>query len=264
MKKVLSLLIATFFLVGIVGAQNTFQPKQFDNDREGIIYNKELAIDLRIHTNGFALAANFGRLKSYYKTRYYHFEIGEVKHQKEHRQSFDPSGGFSGKTSRSFMFGKRNTLYVLRAGIGEKRYFSEKAKHKGLAIGVTYEIGPALGMLKPYYLEIINESSSSGFFLVSEKYTEENASTFLDVTRIYGASGFTKGFGELKFVPGIQFKASIHFDWGAFDEFIKAMEAGIMGDIFIKKMPLMADVEFAENRPYFINLFLTLQLGKRW
>ncbi|MEM1318650.1 MAG: hypothetical protein AAGG75_00270 [Bacteroidota bacterium] len=265
MKKEFTLVIVSILLSSLSFAQTTIQPKQIDYSNEGVIYNKELAIDLRIHTNnGFALAANFGQIKTYYKTHYYHFEIGAVRHPKEHRQSFDPSGGFS-RTSRSFMFGKQNSLFVLRAGLGRKRYFSEKAKQKGLALGITYEIGPAIGILKPYYLEIINEGNGTGDpFLVSTRYTEETASTFLDVTRIYGASGFTKGFSELSLVPGIQFKASVHFDWGAFDEFVKAMEAGIMGDIFIREMPIMADVEFAENRPYFINLFLTLQLGKRW
>jgi len=264
MKKILTIVACLLVISTGLMAQKTFQPKQINYDYQGVVYNKELAINLRIHTNGFALGTNIGKIKTYYQTRYYSFEIGEVKHPKERRQSFDPSGGLGGKTSRSFMFGKQNSLYMLRAGIGEKRYLSEKAKHKGLAIGITYEIGPALGLLKPYYLELIRSNDVGGpNFLVSERYSEENADVFLNVNRIYGSSSFTKGFSELKFRPGIQFKASVHFDWGAFDEFVKALEAGIMGDIFFSEVPIMADLEFAENRPYFINLFLTLQLGKR-
>lgn len=266
MKKILTIAATFLFLSSGLNAQKTFQPKQDNNyDYKGIVYNKELAINLRVHTNGFAFGANIGKIKSYYLTRFYSLEVGEIKHPKERRQSFDPSGGPGGKTSRSFMFGKQNNLYMLRAGIGEKRYLSEKAKHKGLAVGLSYEVGPSLGLLKPYYLELIraNDIGGSPFLVVSEKYSEANEDVFLDVGRIYGSSSFTKGFGELKFRPGIHFKASVHFDWGAFDEFVKALEAGIMGDIFFSEVPIMVDTEFSENRPYFINLFLTLQLGKR-
>ncbi len=67
-------------------------------------------------------------------------------------------------------------------------------------------------------------------------------------------------------VPGLNFRAALHFDWGAYDEFVKALEAGIMADFYFKKIPIMVEspsVPNAENRAFFINLYLTLQLGKR-
>ncbi len=264
MKK-LNFFTAIFVFFVVNGfAQNTFQPKQLNTGNQGVVYDTEVAVDFRLHTNGMALAVNFGKLRSYYKTRYVHLEIGEVRHPKEDRRSFDyPTT--AGRTSRSFIFGKQNNLYVLRGGIGEKRYFSEKAKRKGLAVGVTYEAGPAIGLLKPYYLELKKKRDTDVFF-ESESYTEENADTFLDINSIFGSSGFTKGFGEIKFRPGIQAKAALHFDWGAFDEYVKAFEIGIMGDFFFSKVPIMVEIDSAEkpeNRPFFINLYLTLQLGKR-
>ena len=42
---------------------------------------------------------------------------------------------------------------MLRVGMGAKRYFSEKAKRKGIAIGINYQAGVSLGLLKPYYLD---------------------------------------------------------------------------------------------------------------
>ncbi len=246
-------------------AQGTFQPRQsiMEDQYAGVVYDTERAVDLRLHTNGYlALAFNFGQIKTYYKTRYLHFEIGELRHHKERRQSSDSSSG--GRSSRSYIFGKRNNLYAIRGGIGKKRYFSEKAKRKGVAVGISYEVGPVLGLLKPYYLELKYGSDIGNPIVTrSEKYNEENASLFTEPTMISGASSFVKGFNELSVVPGGQFKVAVHLDWGAFDEFIRALEVGIMGDIFVKEMPIMVDVEFSENRPYFINLFVALQLGKR-
>ncbi|MEM8907273.1 MAG: hypothetical protein AAGD05_05450, partial [Bacteroidota bacterium] len=148
------------------------------------------------------------------------------------------------------------------------RYFSEKAKEKGLAIGMSYVIGPSIGFLKPYYLDLFQLPNANGEQVItSEKYSDENADLFLNTGRIFGSSGFSKGLSEISILPGIHAKAGVHFDWGAFDEFVKAIEAGVMIDAYFQRVPLMVDndeIENAENRPFFINLYLTLQLGKRW
>ncbi len=264
-KFFILILCSTFCLVSAYS--QTFQPKQFSTESKGVIYNKELAFNLRLHTNGWAFGANIGKIESYYKTKFFNIEIGELKHPKEYRHSFDYPNQFSGRTSKSFIFGKQNNLYAIRAGMGVKRYYSEKAKRRGVAVGVSYEAGPTLGLQKPYYLDFwrAQDGSASNIVIVSEKFDGTNADDFLNINRIYGASGFTRGFREIRPIPGVHGKLSVHFDWGAFDEFVKAFEAGIMVDVFFKTVPILVeDVEFAENRPYFVNLYLTLQLGKRW
>lgn len=262
MKKILTTCFILVLIGSTIFAQNTFQPKRISSNNLGIVYDKEFTLDVRLHTHGLALGVNIGRLKTFYKTRYYQIEIGELRHPKEERESFDYPNN-NGRSSRSFFFGKRNSLYVIRGGIGEKRYFSEKAKEKGLAIGMSYVIGPSIGLLKPYYLELFGADGE----IVSQKYSDENASIFLNNGRIFGASGFSKGLKEVSFLPGFHGKIGVHLDWGAFDEFVKAIDVGIMVDAYFKKVPLMVEndvIENAENRPFFINLYLTLQLGKRW
>ena len=56
----------------------------------------------------------------------------------------------------------------------------------------------------------------------------------------------------------------MHFDWGAFDEYVKSLEGGIMVDAFAREAPIMVEVGGAENSRVFVNLFLHLQFGKRW
>lgn len=246
----------------------------------GVVYDKEFTVDVKLHTNGLALAANIGKIKSYYKTRYYHFEIGELKHEKEYRYSRDLTSNNFSRASGSYVFGKQNSLFVLRAGIGTKKYFSEKASRKGLAIGMSYEYGPSLGFVKPYYLDIYpNDSNNSTPREI--KFSAEEAANFLDADRIAGYSGFVKGLGEVSLQPGAHAKFGFHFDWGAFDEYVKAVEVGIMADFYLKKIPLMVDdatltlntnpvrtleilPENVRNRPFFLNLYISLQLGKRW
>lgn len=269
MKALLSLFFCLLGATFALGQQRIPSGQNYYDDNKGVVYDREFTVDLKIHTNGLSIGANFAQLKTYYLTRFINFEIGEIKHPKEVRQSFDVQPSLTGRVSRSFIFGKQNNFWVIRGGIGEKRYFSEKAKRKGLAIGVSYEAGPSLGMLKPYYLQFINflDPGSNAFSYSSEKFSEENADKFLDIVQIFGASGFSEGLGEIMFRPGVHAKGALHFDWGAFDEFVKAIEAGIMVDVYFRKIPIMVEsprLENIENQPLFINLFLNFQFGKRW
>ncbi|MEO6130940.1 MAG: hypothetical protein ABIQ02_03755, partial [Saprospiraceae bacterium] len=136
-------------------SQTVIQPKQLDYSSVGILYNHEWLIELRPHTNGAAVGFQTGKIITFYKTHYYQFDLGIVRHPKEFRQSitFNSGSPFT-RTSNSFTFGKQNNLMVLRGGVGEKIYFSDKAKRKGVAVGVNYEIGASLGLLKPYYLHL--------------------------------------------------------------------------------------------------------------
>ncbi|RLD18230.1 MAG: hypothetical protein DRI69_10685, partial [Bacteroidetes bacterium] len=89
---------------------------------------------------------------------------------------------------------------------------------------------------------------------------EENHDIFLDVNRIYGAASFFKGFGEIKVLPGLHGKVGAHFSMGAFEQTVKAMEIGIMFDLFFTKVPIMI---IDNNQPFFLNGYIILQLGKR-
>jgi hypothetical protein len=257
--KIYLLTILSCAALGL-SAQETIQPKQLDDASKGIIYNKEFALGLRLHTHGLAAGFSIGKIKTYYLTKYFHIELGELKHAKEIRQSFDTPSTLSGRISRAFKYGKQNNLYAIRAGIGRKRYFSEKAKHKGVAVGISYEAGATLGLLKPYYLELRSENNRS----VATKYSEEDAARFLDITQIHGSSGWSKGLTEISLLPGAHGRAAVHFDWGAFDEYLKSIEAGIMVDVFSRKAPIMVEADNVENNQLFINLFIHLQFGKRY
>lgn len=264
----ITLVLACWFATAGMAQENiSFGTNYYDDDAKGVIYDREFTVDLKLHTFGYALGVNFGRLRTYYLTRYFNIEFGELKHPKEFRQSLEFA--LPG-TARAFIFGKQNNFFVLRGGIGEKRYLSEKAKKKGVAIALSYSGGVALGMLKPYYLDLFRQTDppSNQFFISSEKYSEENRDVFLTQGLIYGSSGFARGLGEIRFVPGGQAKFGVNFDWGAFDEFAKSLEAGVMIDFFFQKVPIMIeDPEFVpntENRFLFVNFFVNLQFGKRW
>ena len=262
MKKLKLILLLTCVATTCLVAQITIQPRQANNNtNKGVLYFKELAFDFRLNTvRGFSVAANFGKIVSYHKTRFYHIELGSLRHPKEFRQNDQFSRRFGG---RAFIFGKQNAFFALRGGWGEKRLLTDKALKKGLAIGYMYEVGPSIGITKPYYL-ILNNTFDS--VQTEERFTGDNEDVFTDINRIQGAASFGRGITELGIIPGAQFKLALHFAWGAFDEYVKAMDVGIMGDFYFQRVPILVDDSFegARNQPFFLNLFVSMQFGKRW
>lgn len=259
----IGLILAMFFFLTLgIQSQSVF----FSDDEAGtsnILYNEEQTFEIRLHTNGMSFGYNKGEIIKYYLTRTFHLDIGYLRHPKEFRQNLRSQAVLQSLTSTSgYIFGKQNSLLTIRGGIGQIRYFGEKAKRKGVAVGVSYQGGPNLGILKPYYLDLkrFDEETGSGIRPSSEKYSEENASLFLDPNSIYSYSGFFKGLGEIKIIAGLQARGAVHFSWGSNDKYVKVLESGVMVDFYARKIPLLIN---EQNRSLFVNLYLSLQFGKR-
>lgn len=256
-----SLWVGFLLVTGALHAQTIVQPKQMDYSSAGILYSQERSLEIRPHSNGAAMAFQLGEITTYYKTRYYQFDIGLVRHPKEYRQSITFHSSPFTSTANSFTYGKQNHFMVLRGGVGEKRYFSDKAKRRGVAVGINYAAGATIGITKPYYLHL-SRLDDDGFtdYISTEKYNADNADVFLDETKVVGPASFFKGFDEISLVPGLHARVGAHFSLGAFDEYVKAFEMGIMVDAFIRRVPIMV---IENNTPVFINGYLSFQIGKR-
>lgn len=261
----------TFTVLNLLGylfiqAQVSFQPKQVEGGLKGVIYRNETTLRGNILTNGYSFAYHRGKMKTYYKTTYYSIELGMLRDPRELSQNRNIPISFN-KISKSFRFGKQNHLYQIRAGKGVKRLITDKAKRRGVAVGYNYEGGPTLAILRPYYLELIYNVESDGRpinVLREEKYSESNGNKFLDYPSVFGGTGNRLGWNQLTVIPGLQGKMGLFFSMGAFDEYAKSLEIGIAADLYIKKVPIMVETPGVSSKPYFINFYATLELGKRY
>lgn len=259
MIKELFILIILSFSVSMLSAQTL--KESLSKQPKGVVYNSELSGIAKFHTNGFALGVNYGTIKTYYKTTTWQFELVHLKHPREYLDRVEFAPRRPGGSANSFTYGKQNSFFALHGGFGQKYYFSGKAKKQGVAVGMSYSFGPSLGIIKPYYLELYRfDNKGLPIGTIAQGYSEENASLFLNKGSIAGGAGFGYGFDELSITGGGHAKVGLHLDWGAFDEVVRALEVGIMLDVYAKKVPIMIE---ADNRPYFINLYLAAELGKR-
>lgn len=213
-------------------------------------------MDIALHTNGFFLGYNKAKIKNYHTSTYIHGDLGFLYHPKETRSTKPNNSGF--KSFNAYKFGKQNQLINLRIGRGMIKTLSEKARNKGIALGLRLEGGVTLGLLKPNYLKISDEQD--GRFAIKDIKYSDNPADFLDPNHILGASSFFKGIGEISLVPGMFARAAIRLDPGAFEKMVRCLEAGIQLDLYTKRPAILAN---HSNPLSYINLYLNLQLGKR-
>jgi hypothetical protein len=205
---------------------------------------------LQLRTNGYGLFFELGRMKSPRISNIYVLELTEIKHPKE--EKYPGSEGFFGNT---FIYGKINNFYQAKLGYGKQYIFGQKGNKNGVAVIGSLQAGLSLGLLKPYYLDVENISGER----VQIKYTPQDSSLFLD-GRIYGSSGFTKGWSELKIRPGLYAKTALRFDFGRFNESVQALEIGLSVDAYSKKIEQML---LNPNKQIFYQGHIAFVFGRR-
>lgn len=269
MTRILSFLsFAVLFSLPIAAQQLPGNQNIYGATGRGIIYDNEMTFHLALTTpRNFFLGLRSGKLVSYDKMKYWSASFGDIRHSRERRENPDRINLLTNRVSRAYVFGKENQLYALRVGFGQRKYLSEKARQRGVAVGYSYEFGPTLGILKPYYLEVDAGEPGSPGTIIDIRHNGTNTAQFLNQDRIFGASAWTLGLDEIQLRPGIHAKFATHFGFGAFDEMAKSLEAGIMADFLLGNTDIMIESDLTpgiSNSPLYLNLYLTFQLGKRW
>lgn len=244
-----------FLLLGSSGQLLQAQDGQTENPP----VHREIFIGGGIHTRGFQITAGYSIIDRSRRTKSFFAEFGEIKHPKENRQSYEGLSG-SGSGSSAFIYGKRNHLYMTRIGYGEKFYLSAK-NTRLVSLGFTYAAGISIGMIRPYYLDLIYRDNGGRPNIIAERYNESNRIKFLNPQEVSGPSGAAYGWDELGIRPGLFAKAGLLIDWGAYDNVVKAMEVGVSADFYTEDIPMMI---FEENTPIFVNLYFNVYLGHRW
>ena len=249
-------LFCCFSINTILGAQNN----NGSTLSSGLNNHKyELLVGGGVHTTGFQVKAAFGLVYNPKRTGNIVLEFGEIKDPSERQQTYD---GLSivGGAPKSFIYGKRNNLYQSRFVYAEKLYLSDK-NNRAISLGLSYAAGFSLGMLRPYYLDLIYRNNVGIPTVTAEKFSQENQFKFLTPQEVDGPSGITYGWDELSLYPGFCFKAGLLVDGGASDSILKDIEVGVAADIYFSDIPLMV---FEAQTPVFFNIFLNVHLGHRW
>lgn len=244
----------TFLLVALSSSSILFA--QFGKkpvDLQDYQYHQESSGGLRVQSNGVTLFAEYGWIKDLHTTRLLQLEY---TYDIDYRMKKDKSQIQDG---RDYFYGLQNHFHIIRITYGVKRTLAEKADHNGVRLCFTGFGGLALGLLKPYYLNILQNDSTGN--AVPTRYTAATASEFLNQSNILEAAPIHYGLNEIQPVAGLTGKIGLDFDWGVKDEFVKALQVGMVLDIYYKRLPIYAN---SYNRFYQYGVYFSFQFGKRW
>jgi hypothetical protein len=239
MKKLLILAVVFIMVIDSLYGQGEL------NEEQKIFFRNEISLALLLNTDGFGLSYREGKRIDYLNKKLFEIEISTLKHPKEVRLS-NPYYQTPGK----FVFGKLNSVLLIRGGIGHQHEIFKKADLGGVAVRYFYTGGPVICFSKPIYYKVL---------LSPTTYDEEKFDVKkLDPTMIYSKSSFTKGLLETKILPGIFAKGGFNFEYSKQDKVLHAVELGAQIDLFPKKILIMAT---ATNKAIFFSLFASYRFG---
>lgn len=218
-------------------------------DMPKIFYRNEKTIGLQLNSNGWGVGYRYGDRINYFEKRNYEIDFSLIKHPKEIKSSS------SFITSESFVFGKLNYVFDLRAGYGKQNEMFSKRDPGSVAIRYFYSFGPCVAILKPIYYEILYPVNDSVYGIRKEKFNADIHTS----GDIRGKSSFFDGFNEIKLVPGAYLKAGMNFEFSQTETFIHALEAGIMLQAYINSLEIMA---VDDNQQFYFTLFVSYRFGK--
>ncbi len=219
---------------------------------EGIlVYRKQSIFGLQFRTNGYGAFYELGRMKTNRKTNIYRIDITEIKNQKEEKL---PSGGGL-VFGNPFIYGKINNFYQANLGFGQQYILGQKGNKNGVAVSAVFSGGLALGLLRPYYVEVENPGGGDNLTI---KF-EDDSTLFLS-SGIIGGGGLGKGWSEMKIKPGAFVKSALRFDYGRFNEVVSGIEVGLSVEFFGSKIPIMV---YQKDKNMFFQGYIALLFGRR-
>jgi hypothetical protein len=242
MKKLL--IIAVILLSGTVAL---YAQGELDEQLK-VFFRNERTFAVLLNTDGIGVSYRAAKRIDYLNKSLIEIEAGSLTHPKEYKLS-NPyiQGG-------RFVFGKLNSTFYLRGGIGHQKELFKKADLGGVAIRYFYSAGPVISLYKPVYYKVFYPLSLFEYEIKEEKFN--NSITLPQ--EIYGRASFVKGLNEIKVMPGIYAKGGFNFEYSKEDKVIHAIETGAQLSVFAKTLPIMAS---DDNKMIFFSLFVSYRLG---
>lgn len=245
--------------------QNRFREWKDYIEKEAVAtdYNYALSIGARLNTNGWSGGLYFLKHEGAGKQVLWELHFSEIKQEKETKQENTETVFKNLGKGKPYIFGKVNNVYTLQLGYGRQQLLLPALLDGNLSAGIRYAAGPALALLKPYYLDLIyvEYHPDEIAHIQTEKYTANNADKFLNPGYINGAAKWRKGLSEIKPIPGLFGEVAFVLEPDKPKAFIQTITFGGNAAIYTKPVEIMAD---RKAYRYQLSLFVGLAVGGRW
>ena len=227
--------------------------QQAASEDAGVLYRHEGGVGFILHTTGFGINYRNGKHLTGYKKRMLEIDLVTMKHPKEVRTISQFSDN-----NKSFVYGKVNSLLVLRGGIGLQNIIYRKEIEGNVEVRYSFYGGATFGFAKPVFLQILHASSDPYKpDIAIEKYDPEKHR----LDNIYGKAPFGYGLQYTVVHPGVYAKAAVSFDWEAQEDKLRSLEIGVAADYYPSPIKLMS---YNKAKPVFVTIYANILFGRKW
>lgn len=217
--------------------------------QEKIFWRNERSIGPALNSDGWSLI--YRELRQTKPSNRFFLEggVSTFKHPKEIKLSnyLFPNPG-------TFVFGKLNSTWALRAGAGFQKELFEKRDLGGVSISWFVGGGPVVTFAKPIYYKVIVLVSTNYYTIEEQKF----GPTIHQPEDIMSKSSFFKGFDEMKLYPGVYGHGGFSFEYSKNDKVTHAIELGGSVNAFMQEIPIMTS---EDNKQVFLSLFVSYRIG---
>lgn len=222
-----------------------------------VLYKNEASFGIFVHSaGGFGLAYRRGQHVSGTRKRMLEFESQNFKHPKEIKSV---NSNFA--NAKGFIYGKLNSVLVVRSGVGYQNVIYQKSDKKSVEIRYSYFLGGTVAFAKPVYLEIIHQTTGYNGLPATTISTEKYDPEIHHSGNIYGKASFFKGMDKTKVYPAGYAKLALSFEYGDRYNSVKAIETGAVVDVYPYAIPMMA---YNKKQEVLISLYIKFIWGKKW
>jgi hypothetical protein len=218
-------------------------------EEEGVIgYKKHTVFGGKLSSDGYGGFIEIGKAMSVRKALLFQLDISERKHIKEEKEQVYLN-------TSPLIYGKINFFYPVKLGVQYQYLLGNKGNRNGVSVTANVGGGLSLGLLRPYMIDVDKQGERT--FV---KYESADSTYFLDRSTHIAGPGFGKGWGSMKFTPGLYVKPAVRFDYGKYNEMVSAIEVGLTAEYFTKNIPQMI---YIEQKKMFFSAYVAVLFGRR-
>ena len=250
MKIFFSLSIVFLFVFGNLSSQvfsSALPIKELN-----VLLRNEASGGFFVHSRGIGINYRRGFHVTGQRKRVFELEVLTMRSPKEIKVA-------RSENSKGYYYGKLNSLYITRPGVGFQNVLFRRGDRKSIEIRYSTFIGPSMCLAKPVFLEILhhNPANPDQKFVSTEKYDPE----IHNQNNISGRAPFFTGFIQSKLYVGAYGKFSISCEYAESRFEIKSFELGAVIDVYPAKIPIMAT---SKNTNLLLTLYTSFIFGKKW
>lgn len=261
MKKLLIMVLGLMMFLPVTAQETTKSSRKeqrrqrinaiIKQEEEGVIkYKKHTAFGAKLTSDGYGGFFEIGRAQSVKSGLLFQLEITERKHPKDEKQQVNFS------TTAPIIYGKINFFYPVKLGVQKQFLFGNKGNKNGVSITGNVGGGFIAGLLRPYMVEV-NKNGQRTFVQYN---SPDSTDYFLEPSTFIGGPNLGTGWKYLKVTPGFYAKPAIRLDYGKYNEVVSALEVGLIGEFYTKKIQQVINVK---QKQYFLSAYIAIMFGRR-